>query len=197
MNETIKEKRVRFLLIGFFVLIILFAFLYRNEKQPKEVIPSTPLVLTLQQSKSVEDNPVVAMYEYKNTQHILAIYEIDRNDRYRFEAKYAIQLEEPPGQLAPDSSGKGIWVDFNGDWSYFSESLEKRNREIERKLGNSTFESLFNYDETKSMITIGSGQSINLENGEKPIGLHSLAKDGSLWLVHTKTGIIMAMTDKK
>ncbi|MBU8879746.1 hypothetical protein BGM26_12185 [Bacillus sp. FJAT-29790] len=191
MNETMKEKCVRFMLIGFFILITISAFLYRHENSRLKVEANHPLALVLQTSIHTKDHPVVALYEYKNSKHLLAVYEIERTNRFKFKTLQAAELGSAPDDMSLDLSGIGLWIHINGEWLYFTNSLkEVKRNQSQRK--TSPLETTFIYNEKKSVILINDKQSIPLMDGETPKGIYSLSEDGLLWLVITRQGLKIA-----
>ncbi|WP_102274248.1 hypothetical protein [Cytobacillus massiliigabonensis] len=198
MKESLKEKRIRFVLIGFFIFLVIGAFLYRfelRETQDKDYSP--PLALVLKKSADMNDNPVIALYEYKNGKHILAVYEIERTNRYKFNAMHVIELKEAPEQISPDRRDEGIWVKANKNWTYYSPNLHEEERELEHRIANSTSETSYSFDDKRAILTIDSKHSIVLEKGEKPTGLFALSEDRSVWLVITERNIKIAAIDTK
>lgn len=197
MNETLKEKSLRFLLIGFFILITIVAFLYRQDKQSNKEFGGPPLVLVLQPSLQTVDNPVVGLYEYKNNQHVLGIYEIERANHYKFTAKHVIELDDAPEQLNPDKSRKGIWAQLNGEWSYFNASLQLEKRSSKMRNSNMQYEIPFTFNENESAIIINDTQSITLKDGEIPRQLHSLSVNQLTWLIVTDNGVNIATIETR
>lgn len=197
MKESLKERRVRFILIGFFMFLIVSAFLYRFDQQQVHVKQYPSMALVLELSNQARVNPVVALYEYKHNQHVLAIYEVERSNRFRFKARHAIELKDAPDRLLPDVTGEGIWANVRGDWIYFTQNLQEEKRDPGQRSSDSPFETRFQFDENESIININGKQSITMVIGEKPTGLHSLSENGSLWLVITETDIKIAEIETK
>jgi hypothetical protein len=197
MKESLKEKRIRFVLIGFFILLTSIGFLYRFEMSEKEDKHYSPLATVLKSSENGSDNPVIALYEYKNSKHILAAYEIERMNKYKFKTIHAIEMKEAPDQLVADQITKGVWAKTDGNWNYYSQNLQEENRTAEHRMPDSALESSFSFDQKKSKVYLNTNHSISLENGEKPTGLFSLTSDGSVWLVLTERNIKIAAIDTK
>ncbi|MBS4191643.1 hypothetical protein KHA94_15745 [Bacillus sp. FJAT-49705] len=199
MNETTKEKFIRFVLIGFFILVTIFAFIYRYDRQSaQKEEPQQPLAIVLKPSVHATDDPIVALYENKNNEHILAIYKIDRMDRFKFRTLHAIKLKSAPTQLSPDRKESGIWALIDGKWLYFNSSLKEEKRHVQNRSLYSPYETQYEFDKSKSLIKINNNQSISLNAGTShPVGLHSLSEDGLLWLVLTKTSIKIAAIETK
>ncbi|KOP83753.1 hypothetical protein ACFFHH_11175 [Cytobacillus solani] len=197
MKESLKEKRIRFVLIGFFVFLVICGFLYRFEMRETRDNDYSPLALVLKKSADMNDNPNIVLYEYKNSKHILAAYEIERMNRYKFNTLHVIELEEAPEQISPDRTAEGIWVKANRKWTYYSQSLHEEDRPPENRITDSSSGTPYSYDDKKAILTINNNHSIVLEKGEKPTGLLSLSYDGSVWLVITERNIKIAAIDTK
>lgn len=198
MKESLKEKRIRFVLIGFFIFLVIGAFLYRYEiRETQEMDESPPLALIIKKSKDMNDNPIIALYEYKNSKHILAVYEIERKNRYKFNAKHVIELNEAPEQISPDRKDEGIWVKANNNWKYFSGNLQEVDRMLKNRTTDTSSKTPYSFDDKRAILTINSNHSIVLEEGEKPTGIFSLSEDGSVWLVITERNIKIAAIDTK
>ncbi|TCJ04629.1 hypothetical protein [Cytobacillus praedii] len=201
MKESLKEKRIRLVLIGFFIFLVICGFLYRFEiRENQDLVKDkdhSPLALVLKKSEDINDNPVIVLYEYRNSKHIIATYEIERTNRYKFNTLHVIELKEAPEQISPDRTNEGIWVKANRKWTYYSQSLREEERTPKYRKTNSSSDSPYSFDDKTAILTINSDLSIVLEKGEKPTGLFSLSYDGSVWLVVTKRNIKIAAIDPK
>ncbi|KAB2338855.1 hypothetical protein F7731_04705 [Cytobacillus depressus] len=107
MNESMKEKRARFMLIGFFILVTIFAFSSRFDRKSIESDNHPPAALVLEPGIYRTDDPIVALYTYKNNEQILGVYKIESNNDYRFKAIRTVKLINAPYKLAPDKNEKG------------------------------------------------------------------------------------------
>ncbi|QED48953.1 hypothetical protein [Cytobacillus dafuensis] len=194
MNETSKERFIRFVLIGFFMLVTIFAFIYRYDTQlTQKEEQQQPLAIVLKPSVQATDDPIVALYENKNNEHILAIYQIDRSDRFKFRTLHAKKLKSAPTQLSPDRKEIGIWALIDGKWVYFNSSLKEEKRHVQNRSLYSPYETQYEFDKSKSLIKINDNQSISLDAGTSPsVGVHSLSEDGLLWLVLTNVSVKIA-----
>lgn len=178
------------MLIGFFMFVIVYAFFLRYDKQPLETMVQDPIALVLKTSSVQTDAPIVALYENKNNEHILAIYKIERTNRYKFKTLHRIKLNDAPDQLFSDRFENGIWAHIDRKWTYFSKGLKTENRDHKFKRNHSQYKVSFVYNSDTSKILINNNQSINWDNRlGNPIEIHALTNDGLLWLVLTKTGI--------
>lgn len=189
MKETLKEKRIRFMLIGFFVLITVSAFFIRQEKVQHEW--HAPRAAVLHESIDEQDHAIVALYEYKEKQHVLGIYEMDRTNQYKFNAITVLSLDKSPDELRPDKKGMGVWVLAGDKWSYYTKQLELKKKALKAENVVDDKEP-FVFDQNNSAIILKSGQSIALSEKEHPIEVHALSADSSLLLIVTDEGIKIA-----
>lgn len=198
MNETKKEKRTRFVLIGFFILVTMNAFIIRNENLPAQIGTHPPIALVMKQSVDRTDDPVVALYEFKNSEHVLAFYKIERNNNYKFKTLHAIKLKNAPDQLLPDSQGKGVWVHQKEKWRYFSDRLMPINRDLKYKELNNPYEATFKINKADSKVLINNNYTISLNKSSiPPLGIYSLSRDHSLWLIITNKHINIGLIETK
>lgn len=198
MNETKKEKRIRFVLVVFFILVTMYALIIRNEDLPAQTDSYPPLALVMKQSVDSTDDPVVALYEFKNSEHVLAFFKIERNNNYKFKTLHAIKLKSAPDQLLPDSHGKGVWLHLGEKWQYFSDRLMAENRDLGYKELKSPYEATFKINKADSKVLINNNYTISLNKGSMPpIGIYSLSKDNSIWLIITKEYINIGLIETK
>ncbi|MBY0124111.1 hypothetical protein [Bacillus sp. S/N-304-OC-R1] len=198
MNETKKEKSIRLILIVFFILVTMFAFIIRNHNQPVKSYKYQPIALVIKQSADGTDDPVVALYEFKNSEHVLAFFKVERNNNYKFKTLHAIKLKGAPDQLLPDRGEKGVWVHLGNKWQYFSERLEIKSRDTQFKKSKSPYEATFKIIEEASKVLINNNHTISLKNSSNPpTGIYSLSKDDSLWLIITKKNVGIGLVETK
>ncbi len=192
MKETFKEKITRYILIVFFVCITIFAFIYRQEKLTIRESTHSPQAIVLHTSIDENDNPVVLLYEHKNNQHTLGIYEIEQQNRYKFNSRYVVYFDNAVEQLSLDQNEDGIWVKSNGESQYFNMSLQEEKGNLETLTTSTPSKVPFTYNKEKATIIFNDTQSISLNEEEVPRELHALSEDGSSWLVLTDKGVKIA-----
>lgn len=201
MNETIKEKRIRYLLITFFVLLTATAIFFRTNKvTTKQGDDNGILAVVLKESAHAEENPVIAMYNKTSDGHILTMYEIERDNQYHFHAKSAATLKTAPSKLALDESGIGLWVKINEKWNYFNDDLQvvdnPSNNYIKSKGQSIPFS--IEKDDSNLNIVVDSGihknKTINLTDTKEPQEIYSLTSDGTLWLIVFEDEINIAIS---
>lgn len=180
MDETRKARQFRLILIFLCISVTVFAFLYRQSNEiTVQNDTVTPLYLVLEQSESKKDNPKVAIYNKKNQEPVLALYEVELDNKHKFTALEAATLKGIPEKLSNDESNVGLWVYINGKWIYLDESLEVSNKDQSFKKENPLFE----IELTAEMEKVLKEKGI-----QDPISIHSLTADQTLWLVVQKNG---------
>jgi hypothetical protein len=133
----------------------------------------------LEQSESTYEDPIVAIYNKKNKEPVLAIYKIEMANEHKFTAMQAVTLKGIPEKLKNDESNRGLWVYINKKWIYLDESLKVSNKDHSFKKENPLFEIKLTTEVEKVLQ----------ENGiQDPISIHSLTADQTLWLVVQKNG---------
>ena len=192
VNETFKEKITRYVLIFMFICITIIALIYRQEKLAIRESSHPPHAIVLHNSIDENDNPVVLLYEHKNNQHTLGIYEIEKQNRYKFNSRNIVNLNYAVEQLSLDENENGFWANSNGKWQYFDMSLQKVKRDSDTLSNRNPYKVPFTFNKEGAAIKFNDTQSISLNNGEVPQELHKLSEDGLSWLVLTDTGVKIA-----
>lgn len=190
LDETKKERRLRFSLILLIIALMLLVFFLRFNKidgreQPE---PLSPLFAVVEQSEGERDNPIVAIYEYTDGKHVLALYEIQRNNSFFFKTTAAVELKKPPEELASDSGEEGIWLKVSGKWRYLDNSLEEQKGS--ERTRNSVKKAKFHITkkEMETIITI-KDKNYSLEHQANVISVFSLSAHKDLWLAVTDSDI--------
>jgi hypothetical protein len=188
MNETRIEKRLRFFKILVFISIAAAGFHMQQ-------VPETngPIVLVLQQSSN-GGSPRVAVYEYKNGEHLLAVFEVERTRPFKFKTLYAAELSLAPEELAPDREGNGFWVKTGKGWRYFAGNLQQADRDEGFRMASSPYQIEDSADGQTLHIK---NNTINLPSGTKAKEIHSLSEDGLLWLMLAEEDIKIVQIDTK
>lgn len=190
LDETKRERWLRFSLIFVIVALIIFVLFLRTSKIETDSEPrqTSPLVAVVQKSDEANENPSVAVYEYLDGQHVLALYEIQRNNDFFFKTIAAAELTKPTEELAPDSKGKGVWLKISGKWHYFNSALEEKKRS--EKTRDTVKETEFHPTETASetIITI-ENVDYSLEHHENVISVLSLSAHENVWLAVTDSDL--------
>jgi hypothetical protein len=194
VRETRKERRVRYLLLFICISFTIGALYYKYSKQ--RVLINPPLVTVLHQSLNKEDNPIIVLAKKQENNYILAEYEVQIEENYLFQTRRAITLDGKPTMISLDKERKGVWVEIDGQWNYFTSDFELATRSTEYRDRNTGEPSNLTTitEDGRAIVQLGDKQ---LDVGESRINqLFSLSKDGSLWLVITDQEIIISTTEK-
>lgn len=201
MEETAKERRIRYALIFLFILLIAASFLFRANKQPNGELEATGmLALVLQESTEEKVNPIIALYKENAGQHMLIFYEIERDNEFRFEAQKAVTLRKAPTAMAKDQSDTGIWLKLGNKWIYFNQSLEQMKNDpknIQKNVGQAVpFQKKRRKDQLHlSLQTINQQRvEVSLPNPKDPQKIFRLSENGKLWLIQYEEEIQVAQT---
>ena len=183
--ETKKDKKIRLLLIVFFVsLTALGFFLKYNEKE------ADPQAVAIVIEKSQGDhNPEVVMYEFKHERHFLAKYEIERNNKFRFRTLTAIELPQHVEELHYDQAGDGFWVKMENDWRYYNQGLIEEQHSSQSKIPPARVQFSEKRTDTENWLLIEGKHKIKIPKDESVVGIHPLSIDGSLWMVITNNSV--------
>lgn len=201
MIETVKERRVRIVLIAFFLLIALAGLLYRqsrstiytNQPSPK------PQATVVKQGDRYDQNPIVALYEERDKQNILALYEVEQNDSFRFRTLQVTTLNDIPEALAPDKEDKGVWVKLKGEWNYYNERLQKKERKETNKVNHPHSKASFktNLRDKQIELQVNSKRVAVLEQIDHPLAVYFLTEDQSLLLIVHQNGVKISIIETK
>lgn len=196
MQESKREKVLRYLLIGICLLVVLGGFLYSSSSDKVEEIEPTIHAEVLSRGDGSR-NPVIAVAKVVEEKPVLVIYEIDQKNQYYFKVLHSVSLHNAVKMLRTTKEHNGVWVQMEeGKWVLFSESLEVLQ---ERKSDPSSVTSTrqpFHIQEDTGFISISrESRDVRLDltdkNGE-PKEIHSLSEDDSVWLVVFQKDMVLA-----
>jgi hypothetical protein len=194
LEETRKEKRLRYLLILFFVSITAGAFFFKYSDMSKGDENHTPLAVVLQESTGDNENPIVVMYNFQQNQHTLAQYEIKRNADFRFVALDAVKLKQAPSEMVLDKD-TGVWVKVSDKWHYFDRYLQQQERS-EELIGKSTYVPFtIEKDNDDIWMMIEGMRKMKMDLNEKVSEVHPLSNNRDLWLLVTESGAKISTFD--
>ncbi|MCA1057426.1 hypothetical protein LCL96_00665 [Rossellomorea aquimaris] len=197
MQESKREKRLRFLLIGLCLLVVLGGFLYSSNSSKKVDGKTSSIQAEVLSKGSETENPVIAVAKMVEEQPVLVIYELDRNNQFFFKVLHSVSLQNTVKTMSIAKEHNGIWVQLEEkNWVLFSESLEVLQEREDGPSSVTTSRHPFNIEEDGFIgIPRDEGESLrlNLSNRSgKPNDIHSLSVDDSIWMVVFQKDLVLA-----
>jgi len=179
--ESAKHRWIRVIFVLFFSLITIFAINLRYEKLKGSVDFPIQLIV-LKQSQNDKENPTVAMYQFVNKQHVLTIYSVLLDDRFKFKALHSIVLKDKPIQLINDI-GNGLWIQTKHDWLNYDEQLRLTNKNTDSKLNSPKYTLNFQYHKKDQSLTVFTHKNtFNFKEAKSPNQVYQLSHSDDLLL---------------
>lgn len=204
MNETKKEKQLRYTLLVIAISLTIGAF-YMQTKTitgSRDVEVEISAVI-LHESNNREDNPLLALYNKQQKKHVVTIYEIERDNDYHFLSKETVELKQAPTELARDKSGHGVWMRQKDKWIYYNGQLEAEANDPLNKVEGQGQGISFATErvDINLYVTITEGihrnRQLILTEKEEPISLYSLTSEGTVWLALFKEEVKIIAAKKQ
>jgi hypothetical protein len=194
LRETQKEKRIRVLLAFVFAGVALAA-MYVQYLRPGGGTES-PLALVLKEGSSESRDPLVVLFDEKKQDHVLALYEVERDDDFKFRLIKSASLESAPEKLARDRNGAGVWAEVDGSWIYLNRDLEMEDRNTDLRSSRTSDGEAFEVRKTSNRTVLEAEGSyeiaFNENEADRPESLHALTADHSSWLILLDGGVRVA-----
>ncbi|KPL59175.1 hypothetical protein [Rossellomorea vietnamensis] len=196
MQESKRDKLLRYLLIGICLLVVLRGFLYSSTSEKAGEMK--PAIHAEVLSRGDEHhNPVIAVAKMVEEQPVLVIYEIDQKNQYYFKVLHSVSLHNPVKMLGVTKEQNGIWVQLEEKkWILFSESLEVLQERDSAPDSVISSRQSFHIQEDTGFISIPQGAvDVQLDLTDKsgePKEIHSLSGDDSVWLVVFQKEMVLA-----
>ncbi|WP_201715889.1 hypothetical protein [Rossellomorea arthrocnemi] len=198
MQESKREKFLRYLLIGLCLLVVLGGYLYSSSSSGKGDGIEPSIHAEVLSRGDGNHNPVIAVAKVVEKQPVLVIYELDRNNQYYFKVLHSVSLHNPVKSLGITKEHNGIWVQLEKKkWIFFSDSLETLREKDSEPASITSSRRSFHIQENTGFISIpeddAKSDRLDLsERKEKPKEIHSLSEDDSLWLVVFEKDLVLA-----
>lgn len=191
LRETKKEKNVRLFLALAFAVVALAAMYFQYFKPVSGT--GSPLALVIKEGTAVGD-PLVVLYDEKKEDHVLALYEVEKDNDFKFRLIKSAPLENAPEQLAVDRDGAGFWAELDGDWVYLDRDLEVRDREPGLRGTITSDGEPFEVRKTSNHTVLETeGQyEVAFNEAGRPESIHALTADHSSWLILLDGGLRIA-----
>ncbi|MCA1056886.1 hypothetical protein LCM10_18125 [Rossellomorea aquimaris] len=191
MKESKRERYIRFLLILSCLFVVVIGYVLSSPEETEDAPLMSAQVLK-QQDKN--QNAVVAVSKNSGNRPILVIYEVEKEREYHFSALHSVALKEQIQEMKINADGDGLWVRIGQErWVLFSNELEVQKNKGEPSFTHSTRQS-FQYEETSKSVIIDDGHrmTLDLSGKVKPLEIHRLSANGSLWLIVYKDDVVLA-----
>lgn len=194
LKETVWEKRLRLIFIFLIITVIALAFLWRFKKidNQRENKINSPQVAVVHESEGENDHPYVAVYKFTDGKHIVALYQIIREQDFLFKTVAAAELRNSPEEIASDSAEIGVWVKISGKWHFFDESLAEtdRSEQTKTKVEGVNFTTKAQEKETIILI-VNDNHEYRLGLSDKVRAVFSLSSVENLWLAVTESDFLI------
>jgi hypothetical protein len=198
LQESKREKFLRYLLIGLCLLVVLGGFLYSSSSSEKVDEKEPSIHAEVLSRENEHHNPVIAVAKVVERQPVLVIYELDRKKQYYFKVLHSVSLHSPVKTLGITKEHNGMWVQLEEKkWGLFSDSLEILRERKSHPSSISSSRHPFHIQENTGFISIPQDDTepVRLDlsdRKEKPKEIHSLSEDHSLWLVVFEKDLVLA-----
>jgi hypothetical protein len=195
LKETKHEKYIRFLLISLCLLIVIVGFHYAGPSQEADRKRDPHVSVQVLREEDTGRDAVIAVSRMSGDQPLLIIYEIDKDDYYHFNVLHHVELKESIEEMKVVSDGAGIWAKVKKDqWFLFSNRLEMLNQTEHPERAHTTRQ-VFHYEDSTSRASFEKKSrkiELQLTKKTKPLEIHPLSADDTLWLVVYEDELVLA-----
>jgi hypothetical protein len=192
LRETKKEKHIRLFLALLFAGVALAAMYFQHLKPGGAA--ESPLALVIKKGSPGGTDPLVVLFDEKKQDHVLALYEVERDNDFKFRLIKSASLESAPEKLAVDRDGSGVWAELDRGWVYLDEDLEVRDREPGLRGTITSDGDPFEVRKTSDRIVLEADGHYEVAFNEagRPESIHALTADHSSWLILLDGGVRIA-----
>ena len=193
MQESNREKFLRYLLIGLCMLVVLGGFIYSSDSSEKADGKTPSIQAEVLSVGSETKNPVIAVAKMVEEQPVLVIYELDRNNQYYFKVLHSVSLHNKVKTMSLAKEHNGIWVQLEKrKWALFSDSLEVVKERKDAPSHVTTSRNPFS-QEKGGIISLPGSIRLDLSGKSvEPNEIHSISEDDSLWMVVFEKDLVLA-----
>jgi hypothetical protein len=195
LEESKRDKYIRFLLISLCLLVVIIGFVYSGSSREAEQKRDSHVTAQVLKKQDAGGNAVIVVSRMAGNQTVLVIYEIEKDDGYRFNVLHSVEMKEYVEEIRVRSDGAGLWAKVKKDqWFLFSDRLEMLNQTEQPGPAQSTLQT-FHYDEDTYRVSLAKKPNkieIQLPKDLKPMEIHPLSADDSLWLVVNEDELVLA-----
>jgi hypothetical protein len=192
LRETKKEKHLRLFLALAFAGVAVAALYFQYFKPVSGT--GSPLALVIKEGSAEGTDPLVVLYDEKKQDHVLALYEVEKANDFKFRLIKSSSLESAPEKLAVDREGAGFWAELDGEWVYLDQDLEVRDREPGFRGTITSDGKPFKVRKTSNHTVLeAEGQyEVAFNEAGRPESVHALTADHSSWLILLDGGVRIA-----
>ncbi|MCA1038792.1 hypothetical protein LCM00_04660 [Bacillus infantis] len=192
LRETKKEKQIRLFLALAFAGVALAAIYFQYLKPAGGT--GSPLALVIKAGSADGADPLVVLYDEKKQDHVLALYEVEKDNDFKFRLIKSATLESAPEKMAVDREGAGFWAEVDGDWVYLDPDLKVRARKPRLRGTITSDGEPFKVRKTSNHTVLeAEGQyEVAFNEAGRPESVHALTADHSSWLILLEDGVRIA-----
>ncbi|MEL3972567.1 hypothetical protein AAEO50_09765 [Rossellomorea oryzaecorticis] len=157
-----------------------------------------PLVsVQVLQKQDGGQNAIAAVSKMAGDKPVLVLYEVEKENKYYFNVLQSVELKEHVEEIKIDGHGEGLWAKGEKDrWYLFSNGLEVLNQTENPADVHSTTQT-FQYDKRNHKASLVIDQKeieIELSKETKPLEIHQLSADDTLWLIVYEDDLVLAQS---
>jgi hypothetical protein len=197
LKETKREKYIRFLLIASCLVAVVIGFIYSGS--PREMERNREPLVSVQvlKKQDVGQNAIAAVSKMSGDKPVLVLYEVDKENKHHFNVLQSVELKEHVEEIKIDGDGEGLWAKVEkGRWYLFSKGLEVLNQSENPVDVHSTTQP-FQYEKRNHKASLVIDQKkieIELSKETKPLEIHPLSADDTLWLIVYEDDLVLAQS---
>jgi hypothetical protein len=197
LKETKREKYIRFLLIASCLVAVVIGFIYSGS--PREMERNREPLVSVQvlKKQDVGQNAIAAVSKMSGDKPVLVLYEVDKENKHHFNVLQSVELKEHVEEIKIDGDGEGLWAKVEkGRWYLFSNGLEVLNQSENPVDVHSTTQP-FQYEKRNHKASLVIDQKkieIELSKETKPLEIHPLSADDTLWLIVYEDDLVLAQS---
>ncbi|WP_175990669.1 hypothetical protein [Bacillus sp. Marseille-Q1617] len=198
MIETKREKYIRFILIASCMLVVAIGVIYsapsRGVDDDEKPLASAQIL----KKQDGDQNAVAAVTKMVGDQQVLVLYDIEKENKFHFNVLHTAAMKEHIEEMKIHGDGDGLWVKTKKeDWILFSDGLDVLTQAEQPEHGHSTRQS-FRYEKNDHRAIVAIDQqevALQLSKETKPLEIHPLSADDSLWLIVYEDELVLAKSN--
>jgi hypothetical protein len=197
LKETKREKYIRFLLIASCLLAVVIGFVYSGSSREMERNQEPLVSAQVLKKQDGGQNAIAAVSKMAGDKPVLVLYEVEKENKYHFNVLQSVELKEQVEEIKIEGDGEGLWAKIGKDrWYLFSNGLEVLNQ-TEHPVDVHSTTQTFQYEKRKHKASLVIDQKkieIKLSKEAKPLEIHPLSADDTLWLIVYEDDLVLAQS---